>query len=151
MKTIQECADLYMHGADHPVTEPELAKLRGFIAVQYRQIRCPIVYVDQDVSLPECNDCLQSEGILYISIANNYHPYLTPGENAQFRAVHDFHHLLIDADSTFAGECAVYSHATKMAPKSIRWILFSEIVLQAAACISTGEFQPQKMVKVGGF
>lgn len=151
MKSLQECADLYMRGADHPVTASELASLRRFIAAQYSQIRTPVVYVDQDVSLPECIDCLQNEGVLYISVANNSHPYLTAGENAQFRAVHDFHHILIGADSTFAGECAAYLHAAMMAPPSIRWILFSEIVLQAAACISTGEFQPQKMVKVGGF
>ena len=151
MKSIQECADLYLHGADRPVTASELARLRRFIAVQYSQISCPIVYVNQDVSLPECIDCLQNECVLYISVANNHHPYLTPEENARFRAVHDFHHILIGADSTFAGECATYSHAAMVAPPSIRWILFSEIVLQAAACIATGKFQSQKLVKIGGF
>lgn len=149
MRSVTECADLYMRGVDHSVSATELKALRRFISVQFNLIRCPVVYIQQDITLPECIHCLQTEGVLYISVANNSHPYLTPGENAQFRAVHDFHHIIIGADSSFAGECATFDHAASVAPQSIHWILFSEIVLQAAACLHTGEFQPQKLVKVG--
>ena len=149
MKSIQECADLYLRGADHPVSVTELKALRQFVSAQFNLIRCPVVYIDQDITLPECVHCLQTEGILYVSVANNSHPYLTPEENARFRTVHDFHHVIIGADSSFIGECATFDHAASVAPKSIRWILFSEIVLQVAACIVTGQFQPQKLVKVG--
>lgn len=151
MLGIHTCASAYLDGADHPVSAEELAALRRFISVQFKGIRCPIVYIQNDIALPECIQSLQTEGVLHISTANNHHPCLTPAENAQFRAVHDWHHILIGADSTFSGECATFKHAAMVAPPEIRWILFSEIALQAAACLVTGEFQPQKLVKTGGF
>lgn len=151
MPNIHDCASAYLNGADHPVSAAELAALRRFISVQFKGICRPIVYIQSDITLPECIQSLQADGVLHISTANNHHPHLTPAENAQFRAVHDWHHILIGADSTFGGECATFRHAAMVAPPEIRWILFSEIVLQAAACLVTGEFQPQKLVKVGGF
>ena len=43
-----------------------------------------------------------------------------------------------------------FTAASESAPESIRWILFSEIVLQAAAMIHTGQFQRQKLIRIGG-
>jgi ubiquinone biosynthesis protein Coq4 len=93
---------------------------------------------------------LRSTGELLISIANNSHPFLEGFANAKFRSVHDWHHVVTGADSTFTGELATFEHAAKHAPKEIKWMLFSEIVLQASACIATGRFQPQKLVRMPG-
>jgi ubiquinone biosynthesis protein Coq4 len=89
----------------------------------------------------------EASGVLFVSIESISHPFLTDVENALFRAVHDWHHILMDADSTLNGEIATFKHACTTAPREIWWMLRSEIVLQAAACIATGEFQPQKLVR----
>ena len=91
---------------------------------------------------------LAASGELVISTAFNHHPFLSYWENSQFRAVHDWHHVTSGADSTFKGELAAYQQAISTAPKEIWWILFSEIVLQAATAIATGEFAAQKLVRL---
>lgn len=147
----QALASAYMQGSDCPLTDGEIASLREFIDSELRSIYCPIVYVDYDVTLPECMELFHKESKLYISIDNISHPYLSDKENAHFRAVHDWHHIRADVGSTLSGEIASFEYACIAAPESIHWILFSEIVLQAAAAIATGEFQPQKVVKVEWF
>ena len=74
-------------------------------------------------------------------------PYFEAGLNARFRAIHDWDHLQSGCGFDFAGETTVAGYAMSTAPESIRWILWSEVALQAAAAIHTGEFQPQKLVK----
>jgi hypothetical protein len=144
-------ASVYMQGTDYPLSDSEIASLRQFIDSELRSIYCPIIYVNYDVTLPECMELFYKENKLYISTANNSHPFLSDKENAHFRAVHDWHHIRADVGSTLGGEIESFKYACITAPESIHWILFSEIVLQAAAAIATGEFQQQKIVKVGGF
>lgn len=144
-------ASVYLHGENQPISGDDLAGLRQFIDSELRSIYCPIVYVNHDVTLPECMELFHRENRLYISIMHISHPFLSDKENAHFRAVHDWHHIRADVGSTLDGEIAAFKYACIAAPESIHWILFSEIVLQAAAAIATGEFQPQKIVKVGGF
>jgi hypothetical protein len=147
----QALASVYMYGKNQPISGDELASLRGFINSELRSIYCPIVYVNHDITLPECMTLFHRENKLYISTANNSHPFLSDKENAHFRAVHDWHHIRADVGSTLGGEIESFKYACITAPESIHWILFSEIVLQAAAAIATGKFQQQKIVKVGGF
>ena len=150
MIDLQTTAAAYISGHDCEPTFRELNELRRYISREFSLIPVPVIYQPTDISLSECSQRFHSEAKLYISIANNSHPYLTGWENAQFRAIHDWHHLLSGADDTFAGECKAYQYAAQSADDSIKWILFSEIVMQAAACIATGEFQPQKIVRFNG-
>lgn len=143
-------ASLY-DGEPSTPSDAELSDLVGFIDAQYMEISVPVIYVDCALNLPDTVQHLNDHGKLLISIAHNSHPYLTPAQNARFRAVHDWHHIESCADSTLSGEIKAFKLARNRAPKSIAWILFSEIVLQAAACIHHGEFQAQKLVKAGGF
>ena len=131
-------------------TDRELAMLNAWIEAEFRQIPVPVCFTAQDIDLPEMLTTLRSTGELLISIAHNDHPFLEGFGNAKFRAVHDWHHVVTGADSTFAGELATFEHAAQHAPSEIRWLLFSEIVLQAAACVATGRFQPQKLVRMPG-
>lgn len=128
-------------------TAAELATLRAWIRAEFARIPCPVAFQDADFDLPAAVDRLAADGVLVISTANIGHPWLTSAENAMFRAVHDSHHIAIGADSTLNGEAATFAHACATAPVLIHWMLRSEIVLQAAACIATGEFQPQKFVR----
>jgi hypothetical protein len=150
MFDLQTTAAAYISGHDCEPTFQELRELRRYISREFSLIPVPVIYRPTDISLSECSQRFHSEAKLYISIANNSHPYLTGWENAQFRAVHDWHHLLSGADDTFTGECKAYQYAIQSADNSIHWILCSEIVGQAAACIASGSFQPQKFINIIG-
>jgi len=147
---VGKLARAFITGAAVIPTDRELAMLNAWIEAEFRQIPVPVRFTAADVDLPEMLATLRSTGDLLISIAHNSHPFLEGFMNAKFRAVHDWHHVVTGADSSFAGELSTFEHASKHAPIEIRWMLFSEIALQAAACITTGRFQPQKLVRMPG-
>jgi hypothetical protein len=147
---VHKLANAFIGGTPVVPTDRELAILNTWIEEEFRAIPVPVRFTECELDLPETLGILRSTGELLISIAHNHHPFLEGFRNAQFRAVHDLHHAITGADSTFAGEFATFEHAAQHAPAEIRWILFSEIALQAAACIATGEFQPQKLVRMPG-
>ena len=128
-------------------TDRELAMLRGWIRAEFQRIPVMVRFEGADVDLPEMLQRWEASGVLFISIESISHPFITDTENALFRAVHDWHHIVVDADSTLNGEMLTFEHACSTAPFEIHWMLRSEILLQAAACIATGEFQPQKLVR----
>lgn len=128
-------------------TDRELAMLRGWIRAEFQRIPVMVRFEGADIPLPEMLQRWNDSGVLFISVENISHPFLTDVENALFRAVHDWHHIVVDADSTLNGEILAFEHACSTAPSEIWWMLRSEILLQAAACIATGEFQPQKLVR----
>jgi len=143
-------ANAYITGKHTTPTYTELADFKGWIHTEWRKIPAPIKYTTADFTLGQAIKHFINSGELVISVAHNHHPHLTYSENAKFRAVHDWHHIIGSADDTLAGEIRTYLIARNSAPESIWWLLLSEIVLQAAATIYTGQFQPQKLVKVGG-
>jgi hypothetical protein len=143
-------ASLYEAAPTEPTYE-ELTALRRWISSEFWRLPCPVDFIETDLDLDQTIIVYQNTGILPISVLNNTHPYLSFADNARFRAIHDYHHIASGADSTMRGEIKAFRHACKTAPKSIYWLLFSEIVLQAAACIHSGEFQAQKTVRAGGF
>jgi hypothetical protein len=128
-------------------TDRELAMLRGWIRAEFGRIPVMVRFEGADIPLPEMLHRWDASGVLFISIESISHPFLTDVENALFRAVHDWHHIVVNADSTLNGEMLTFEHACSTAPSEIHWMLRSEILLQAAACIATGEFQPQKFVR----
>jgi hypothetical protein len=69
-------------------------------------------------------------------------------QNLWFRAIHDLTHWRIGADDTMSGELSVTEAHTRTAPKSIHWILWSEVAGQAAVAIHEGEFPTQKLCKI---
>lgn len=137
--------------ADAPAATPsalELETLRRWIRNQWTKIPATVKFTGADYPLAEAKLRYIRTGDLVISTANNEHPYLSWMENAMFRAVHDWHHIIGGADDTLLGEVSTYYVAKSTAPQSIWWILCSEIVLQAAACIYFGDFQFQKLVRL---
>lgn len=128
-------------------TDRELAMLRGWIRAEFQRIPVMVRFEGADIPLPEMLQRWDASGVLFISIESISHPFLTDVENALFRAVHDWHHIVVNADSTLNGEILAFEHACSTAPSEIHWMLRSEIVLQAATCIATGDFQPQKLVR----
>lgn len=149
LPSIEALAAAYVVGSDCAPTANEIHTLNSWIDKEFSALPCKVNFWTGDISLAECRNAFSHTGILNISTANSEHPYLTKAANARFRAIHDWAHICLGADDSFAGEFSTWWNNT--APKSIQWILFSEIVLQAAAAIHYGDFQQQKFIKYGNF
>ncbi|WP_255017026.1 hypothetical protein [Cyanobium sp. A2C-AMD] len=140
---------MYISGKAENVS-PELIdsfKLWIFKEFHNHKLGSIIEVVSDDVSPDEMLAHWHSKGILLVGDANSDHPFLSVADNVRFRALHDWHHISLGAGFDITGEYRTFEQAILTAPKYLWWVLFSEIVLQAAACIATGEFQDQKLVK----
>lgn len=142
-------AKAYQDGRECVPTPAELHFLNAWIESEFKAIPCAVKFWTGDISLAECKAEFRKSATLNVSTAHNSHPYLTKSANAKFRAVHDWQHIVLSADDSFSGEFSTWWNNN--APDSIQWILFSEIVLQAAAAIYSGEFPAQKLVKYSDF
>jgi hypothetical protein len=142
-------ARAYQEGTACPPTAAELLTLNNWIESEFKAIPCLVKFWTGDVSLADCKAEFTKSGTLNVSTAHNHHPHLTKSANAKFRAIHDWQHIVLSADDSFNGEFSTWWNNN--APDSIQWILFSEIVLQAAAAIHTGKFPAQKLVKYSDF
>ena len=147
MDLARTLASEYLRAPAAVPTDREIAMLRAWIRAEFGRIPVMVRFENADIPLPEMLQRWDATGVLFISVESVSHPFLTDRENALFRAVHDWHHIVVDADSTLNGEILAFEHACSTAPSEIWWMLRSEIVLQAAACIATGQFQPQKLVR----
>lgn len=139
----------YLDGASCPPSAAELLSLNTWIESEFSAIPCLAKFWTGDISLADCKAEFIKSGTLNVSTAHNSHPHLTKSANAKFRALHDWHHIKLGADDSFDGEFSTWWNNN--APDSIQWILFSEIVLQAAAAIHVGQFAAQKLVKHSDF
>jgi hypothetical protein len=142
-------AALYGGSAAEP-SAAEISALKSWIEIEFKNLPCPVDFHYSEIDLSLANRIYENSGVLAISVLNNDHPFLTFRENAKFRAIHDFHHISHKIDSTLSGEIQTYKIARQSAPRAIWWLLHSEIILQAAACIHFGEFQAQKFVNAIG-
>lgn len=151
MDLITVLASAYRHASAAVPSTGELTEFSRWIDREFAQIPCHVAFTTGEVSPEFMISTYQATGALLISTANSEHPFITAEQNARFRAVHDWHHLKHDCDFTFSGERKAFKVAAASAPMSIRWMLASEILLQAAACIYFEAFQPQKFVRFSTF
>lgn len=142
---ISRLATEYLEGVHCDPTEVELSTLNGWINSEFKSLWFPVQFISAEISLDECKQLFKNSGVLFISSLHNNSKILTCEQNLKFRAIHDYSHILLGADSTFEGEWDVWFHND--APDSIQWILHSEIVLQAAVTVHTGSFPVQKLVR----
>lgn len=129
-------------------TAHEYKAFTDWVLLHFSRISHRVVFTGLEVEPETFLGYHRCSNKLLISTAHNVHPHWLPSINARFRAVHDSHHLAAGAGFTLLGEIATYEYAKATAPQEIHWILFSEIVLQAAACIAAGGFARQKLVQV---
>ena len=81
---------------------------------------------------------------------DDIHPVWSPLGNLLFRFVHDYHHYLIGADSTFDGELAVTRHILTPEVRkndSLARFLASEPVGQSALFITSGTYPKQVIAR----
>jgi len=129
----------------------ELETFHSWLELEFFCIPVPLYFTIKPVSLDKCKKIFRRFNLLFVSSEHN-NPntaLLTKGQNLRFRALHDWHHIMADSDASFEGECIAFNQAIKTAPKFIHWILFSEIIGQAAVAIVTGKFSAQKLVNLG--
>ena len=141
-------ARLYIESPAVVPSAAELGAFRQWLRAQWLNVPARIVYTKQELNLQTVKRIYLQTGSLLISTANNDHPYFSFRENAEFRAVHDWHHILAGSDDTMHGEIEAYLVARSTAPQPVWWMLFSEIILQAAAFCACGSYQQQKLVRV---
>ena len=146
--TVESLATQYISGQAIEPTMEEVMTFTLWVDQRFDQIARYVDFTSAEVTPEEMEANWDLNARLLISTAHNEHPFWAPCINARFRAVHDWDHLQSGCGFDFAGETCVAGYAMSTAPECIRWILWSEIALQAAAAIHTGEFQPQKLVKV---
>lgn len=145
--THPQSANAYLTGSHCDPTSDEKQAFLTWLAGQYDAIKANVRFTPSEVNPAQLKLRYANTGQILISTAHNESLWLDKASNAHFRAVHDWHHLEHNLGFDVDGEHAAYLVAISSAPKSIHWILRSEIYLQAVACIETGSFQPQKLVK----
>jgi len=148
MHTAEHLAAQYLKGKGQRPTSVERHAFSQWLQLRFNRIRQWVEFTPEEVSPDEMLEVWESRAILIVSTAHNNHPHWLPIENAWFRAVHDWDHIQSGCGFDFAGETCAAGIAMATAPDCIKWILWSEIALQAAASIHTGSFQRQKLVKV---
>ena len=148
MQTAETLATAYIRTKGTRPTTDEYSDFCEWCNLKFLRIKHLVDFTEQEVSPQLMQTHWNLWGRLLVSTAHNEHPFWLPFMNAQFRAVHDWDHLQHGCGYDLDGEVSAFVAASEGAPESIRWILYSEIVLQAAAAIHTGSFQRQKLVKV---
>lgn len=88
-------------------------------------------------------------GILKISTDYNEPVVLNKEDNLRYRKIHDAHHLILKADFSWQGELKACAYFCSLTDNPLfHRILFSELILQVAACFYRGGSFPdeQKLV-----
>ena len=148
MPTAESLAAQYIRTKGSRPSTDEYSAFCEWCNLKFRRIKHLVDFTEQEVSPESMQTHWDLWGRLLVSTAHNTHPFWLPFMNAQFRAIHDWDHLQYGCGYDLDGEVSAFVAASETAPESIRWILYSEIVLQAAAAIHTGDFQRQKLVRV---
>ncbi len=147
--SLPDLAKLWSISPNAIPTPLELDCFHTWLDLEYFCIPAPVCFTAKPVSLDKCKQIFKRFNVLFVSSEHNEPNtrLFTKVQNLRFRALHDWHHIQANADATLTGEVIAFYEARKTAPAFIHWILFSEIVLQAAVAIHTGSFPEQKLVK----
>ena len=148
MLSAETLAAQYISGKAVDPTAGELTDFANWVNDRFERIARYVQFTPDEVTPDLMEETWDQHAILLISTAHNDHPYFEAGLNARFRAIHDWDHIQGSLGFNLAGELCAAGYAISTAPESIHWILWSEVALQAAAAIHTGEFQEQKLVRV---
>lgn len=154
MRTINLGA-LYLEAPDMTqyIRTDTLVELTSLIHREYAKLRetHDVVFVDTD---PYPNfDALKAHhdrGSFFVFSGGSESGLFDAETNLMFRAIHDHHHCIANADFSLSGETDTYYHIAALTHHAeAKQVLYSEIVLQAAAYYHLGRFPDiQKVVLV---
>ncbi len=146
--SLEKLATQYIAGKPVDPTMKELMDFVEWVDRRFSFVKRYVDFTEDEVSPDEMEYVWDQTARLRVSTAHNEHPYWSAEVNAKFRAIHDWDHIQGGFTYDWQGELTAAGYAMSTAPDSIKWILLSEIGLQACAAEFTGAFQPQKLVKV---
>lgn len=152
---IEDIAKHYIAAPAYQVPSQVVKNFRQFVVdlaqVELHGMDCQ--FVDFQPYLKGTELCLQDiyadvhRGRLLISRQFNESDLLSPEVNLIFRCIHDLHHVKLNLDFSWQGECASARHIMSCTDNFLfQQLLFSEILGQSAVCLYQGEFPAQKVV-----
>lgn len=110
-------------------------------------------YVDFQPYFREPEICLEdihadfNQGTILISAQFNESHLLGPEINLILRCIHEMHHIKLNVDFSWQGECATARHIIALTDNLLfQQILFSEFLGQSAVCLQTGQFPDHQKV-----
>ena len=153
---IEDIARHYMAAPAYEVPSDVVKNFRQFI-IDLAQVELQginLQYVDFQPYLRGQELCFAdiradvTQGHLLISTQFNQSELLGAEINLLFRAIHDTHHVKLNADFSWQGECASTRYIMSLTDNVLfQQLLFSEILGQSAVCLYTGQFpEHQKVV-----
>ena len=88
-----------------------------------------------------------NQGRLLISNLYNESELLGPEINMTFRCIHEMHHVKLNLDFSWQGECASARHIMSCTDNFLfQQLLFSEILGQSSVCLYQGQFPDHQKV-----
>ena len=152
---IQQMGRYYIDTPAYEVPANMRAAFRQFI-IDLAQVELQGVdfqYVDFQPYFRGPNLCLEdvytdfNQGRLMITTQFNESDLLDPEINMLYRCIHEVHHLKLNVDFDWQGECATAAHLMSFTQNSLfQQIIFSEIVGQVAVWMSGGQFPERQKV-----
>lgn len=152
---IEDIAKHYIAAPAYQVPSQVVRDFRQFVIdlaqVELQGMDCQFVdfqpYVKgTELCLQDIYDDVNQERLL-ISRQFNESDLLSPEVNLIFRCIHDLHHVKLNLDFSWQGECASARHIISFTDNFLfQQLLFSEILGQSAVCLAQGEFPAQKVV-----
>lgn len=153
---VETIAQYYLSAPAYEVPCDIIRSFRQFILdlakVELQGITCHYVdYQPYFIGSELSREAMQADvnsGNLLISTQFNESELLGPEINLIFRSIHDLHHVKLNVDFSWQGECASARHIMSLTDNFLfKQILFSEILGQSSVCLSRGEFpEDQKIV-----
>jgi hypothetical protein len=153
---IEDIARHYIAGLAYEVPSDVVRAFRQFV-IDLAQVELQGInfeYVDFQPYLRGQQLCQEDmyadvkQGNLLISTQFNESDLLGAEINMIFRCIHDMHHVKLNVDFSWQGECASARHIMSFTDNFLfQQLLFSEILGQSAVCFYTGQFpEHQKVV-----
>lgn len=142
----------YISGADLKLNNHDRRDLVKFILREYAALigsGLQIILCEDDPysGYDEMRQDVVQNRTLKVYTGGTSSPLLSDAHNIMFRAIHDAHHIIADADFTLEGEIKAFQYIAQLVrSNALRKLFFSEIVLQAATFYTTGEFPEQRIV-----
>ncbi|WP_156093081.1 hypothetical protein [Planktothrix serta] len=140
----------YLECKGHTLNRRDQKAFSEWVRLLYQKLPFLVEYVAGQPykTASEMTEDVRQTGVLKISTDFNDPVVLTPEYNLFYRAIHDSHHILGGWDFSWEGELAACQYFCSLTNNRLyHRILFSELILQAAAYLYLGDFpQEQKLV-----
>lgn len=153
---IEDIARHYIASPDYDVPSSVVKSFRQFIidlaqvelqGIDFHFVDFEPYFRGPELSLQDIHDDVSKGKMLVTRLFNNS-DLLGPEINLIFRCIHEMHHIKLNVDFGWAGECATALHLMSFTNNRLfKQILFSESIGQVAVRLAQGEFlEHQKIV-----